>query len=329
MRFTSITFRNFRILQSCKLELSQQASNFSFITGGSGKGKTTILEGIGWCLFERSTNGSELAPSSLLNFDAFHEAQHGDEIFVEVEIETIDQSGVENRILRTETFKKHHGEPMPIGSLLQMHSRRHAGLTWVEVEDPEFWIQSHFPIWQAPLCLVNSDFAGSLKPDLVRTVTELLAEMGLSESESLEARARIATGLMADFSSITGKGDLIRLHMNEEIDVELFGASQHQRPYGFLAATDRVSLDLAMSIAILREARSEVPLLLDGIFDRFDEQTIRRGLNFLHSVSEGEGGFPPRQVLVFSSPHLVNRLGGAPHEKAPVSIFTLEGVQNF
>lgn len=255
-----------------------------------------------WCLFGYSSNLLDFAQHEILNNESFNEAQQGAEICVEVEIGSIDEIGNEFRIVRRETFQKHQRGSDSLGSLLQIETKRRSESTWVEIVDPEMWVNTNFSMLQTSFCVFSTDVAqyDFLQPDSVRTVAGMLERNGLNKFQCLEALTRMSIGITSTFSYISENLGQAHAQITEEFGVELYGFGQ--RLFNkLLGGNDRVSLDLATSIEMLRELRSSAPLIVDGILDGFAEEKLRRCREILDSVAEGDDGIPPRQVLVFSS----------------------------
>ena len=53
MRLEHICIHNYRLYQDTFIDFSNDNSNISIIRGNSAVGKTTLLNAISWCLYEK------------------------------------------------------------------------------------------------------------------------------------------------------------------------------------------------------------------------------------------------------------------------------------
>lgn len=107
MRLTSIQFYNFRQFygQTPKLELANQdPKKVTVIHGNNGSGKTTVLNGFTWVLYERFSAAFAL-PQQLVNKRAVAEASQNDTISCWVEI-TFEHGNTCYRMRRTRQATK-------------------------------------------------------------------------------------------------------------------------------------------------------------------------------------------------------------------------------
>lgn len=107
MRLTSIQFCNFRQFygQTPKLELAHQDSKkVTVIHGNNGSGKTTVLNGFTWVLYEKFT-AAFASPDQLVNKRAIAEASPNQPITCWVEI-TFEHGNIHYRMRRTRNATK-------------------------------------------------------------------------------------------------------------------------------------------------------------------------------------------------------------------------------
>jgi len=155
MRIKSIKLKNYRQYKDTTIEFPpfDEQKSFIIIIGGTGAGKTNLLNAITWCLYAVEYNIRDKDKAlPLINLMAFEELEEGESTEVSVEIR---MEGDKSEILifnRRMIYKKINGKPVkisdynstaPDGSTFTLI--RQIGKDMMPVHDPEFILNTLIP----------------------------------------------------------------------------------------------------------------------------------------------------------------------------------------
>ncbi len=98
MLISRIKLMNFGVFQDVDIDFGSKAEGITFINGNNGRGKTTLLDALKWCLY------SDGQPKVALR--TLQEVQNDDVFEVAVEISFDLGSGSSAKVLRTQNFRK-------------------------------------------------------------------------------------------------------------------------------------------------------------------------------------------------------------------------------
>lgn len=111
MKIEYIDLKNYRPFKNQKIEFNtkEDSSNFTIIEGANGAGKSSLLNAITWCIYNKEIHLKEdQVGLPIFNTDAFSKIGKGDIIETSVEIQMIDKENKRHNFKRTVKYTKNN-----------------------------------------------------------------------------------------------------------------------------------------------------------------------------------------------------------------------------
>lgn len=139
MKFKSIYIQNLGVYRSEKIDLGLDKSNLTFINGNNGRGKTTLINSLKWCLFR--------GPRPAVSEKAIHDLGVASpiEIRVEIEIEALDGTSLLLERSQLVTVLDDRVTETPIGQATLTGKLRIHGQPTRDIESAGQYVESWFP----------------------------------------------------------------------------------------------------------------------------------------------------------------------------------------
>ena len=144
MIIKSMTIENFRPYKGASISFAEGERNVTIIQGRNDAGKTSFLNAITWCLYDKEPFREE-GGEGRCNKLALEKVKIKDEVIVKVEILMEDSSGRDVEINRQETFIKTGENSSRSKGNSELIIRRDDGLSKVKIDNPEGYIKSNLP----------------------------------------------------------------------------------------------------------------------------------------------------------------------------------------
>ena len=144
-----IQLKNYRPYLDTKIDFSStERKNFIIIVAENGKGKTSLMSAITWCLYgeELHLDKKGLTEFPIYNVNSASQLKESGELPVEVEIgfSEVDKQWT---VKRTQQFRKKEGEKelrKVQGEMFDVMSKER-GKSWVSHQNPNVFVERYFP----------------------------------------------------------------------------------------------------------------------------------------------------------------------------------------
>ena len=142
MKIQKLEINNFGILADVSFDFSSPSGNFAFVNGRNGRGKTSLLLALKWCLL------GETPPKAFVSTWKIANSPAGSTFPVEVEMDLLLDDGESTATVRRSQLYEvvDSNTAKPIGDVdLTVKSRDSSGFLTTPEAFPEVWLGKHFP----------------------------------------------------------------------------------------------------------------------------------------------------------------------------------------
>jgi DNA sulfur modification protein DndD len=143
VKIQKLDIHNFGILADVSFDFSEPSGNFAFVNGRNGRGKTSLLWALKWCLL------GETPPKSFVSTWKIANSKVGSTFPVEVEMDLLLDDGESTAsVRRSQLFEViDSNTARPLGEVdLSVKSRDSSGFLTTPEVFPAVWLEKHFPV---------------------------------------------------------------------------------------------------------------------------------------------------------------------------------------
>jgi DNA sulfur modification protein DndD len=292
MKIQKLDINNFGILADVSFDFSAPSGNFAFVNGRNGRGKTSLLWALKWCLL------GENPPKSFVSTWKISNSKIGSTFPVEVEMDLLLDDGESTAsVKRSQLFEViDSNTARPIGEAdLSVKSRDSSGFLTNPEVFPALWLEKHFPARLKNFFLFDGELMKNFFDIKVQTaVADSVRE--IAGVDLFESIANKLDGIHANLNSKIAKMSGSKAQIAEEKysreskllnllvsdrdtkEEELLQAKEEHRIIMDARKNSELTLDQAKRAQELMRLIEEVQASRIFAAEEFGKEALRRGL---------------------------------------------------
>ncbi|MEY4533539.1 MAG: hypothetical protein RI926_1308 [Actinomycetota bacterium] len=292
MKIQKLKVQNFGILADVSFDFSGPEGNFAFINGRNGRGKTSLLWALKWCLL------GENPPKSFVSTWKIANSRVGSTFPVEVEMDLLLDDGESTAsVRRSQLFEVVNSTTAkPLGEIeLSVKSRDSSGFLTNPEVFPELWLGKHFPSRLKNFFLFDGElmknfFDSKVQSAVADSVREI-AGVDLFESiankldgihSSLNSKIAKLAGSKAQVAEekYSRESKLLALLISErdEKESKLLQAKEEHRVITEARKSSELTLEQAKRAQELLKLIEDVQASRQVAAEEFGKEALKRGL---------------------------------------------------
>ncbi|MDH6532364.1 DNA sulfur modification protein DndD [Aurantimicrobium minutum] len=292
MKIQKLDIHNFGILADVSFDFSEPSGNFAFVNGRNGRGKTSLLWALKWCLL------GENPPKSFVSTWKIANSKVGSTFPVEVEMDLLLDDGESTAsVRRSQLFEViDSNTARPLGEVdLSVKSRDSSGFLTTPEVFPAVWLEKHFPVRLKNFFLFDGELMKNFFDVKVQTaVADSVREIaGVDLFESIANKLDGIHGtLNSKIAKLAGskaqlaeekysrESKLLNLLVTERDvkEAELVQAKEEHRVIMDARKNSELTLDQAKRAQELLKLIEETQANRQIATEEFGKEALRRGL---------------------------------------------------